>query len=311
MNSLSDRVADSATTATDSARQVAEHVGWGVTPFAIIVGIIALFGVMAAISALTGSSKAGDTSQGQAAASAKKRMSPFGYVAVGFAVVCVMTLTSVRKTIQPSTTAGEVQNATADSDGNSLLSMPDVKDVSSSKEKLPEWTQTPEVVVQTGVNPVVRFVVKSDQQGSIKDAHKDAIEKAIAVLSKRWKSDFPAMLERKVPIPAQQFIDNSEKQHKITKTVRTSGGIEYDMFEYHLQFEDSTTARQPIVDAWKSTLVEKRSDDAVIGFGIVALLLGTLSSVLRVFLAAPGYRKKTALAAGTFGFGTAIILMMA
>ena len=279
-------------------------------PFVGLI-VVAVIGVFAVIGALTGVSRAGHTGQGQAAARSSKRMGPFGFIAAGIAVVAVFGLTSV--SVHDASGRKEKDETTQEAKrtDNTTPVADDVGVVEVSEIDLPEWTKTAEQVVAEGKVPTVHFVAKSDQRATLERAKEDAIEKAGVILSARWKDLYPDMLN-KVGIPAKEFLEHSRLKEVIRTSIKDAGtATEYKMYEYYVQFEDSPKVREPIARAWRATLVDVRTHDALLGAGALALILGTFSSVLRVFLAAPGYRKKPLFAAATLGLGTAALFFIA
>lgn len=280
--------------------------------FGLIVIVVAVIGVLSVVGALTGVGRAGHTGQGQAAARSNKRIGPFGYIAAGVAVVVVLgwTTAHVDTAKQLGSKHENAQNAQR-SDAVSKPIVDDVGVIEVSEIDLPDWTKTAEKVVVEGKVPTVHFVAKSDQRATLERAKEDAIEKAGAILSSRWKDLYPDMLN-KVGIPAKEFLEHSRLKEVIRTSIKNAGTVtEYKMYEFYVQFEDSPKVREPIARAWRATLVDVRTHAALLGAGALALILGTFSSVLRVFLAAPGYRKKPLFAAATLGMGTAALFLFA
>jgi hypothetical protein len=275
----------------------------------LVVVIASVIAAVYAVSSLLGRSNRGDTSQGQAAARPNKQMGPLGYIVVGFLVVGALTMTSVRRDRN-----NDIQIGTVPADNHDVArqtSLTGQDDEGGSEIDLPEWTRTKEVVVEKGRIPKVHFVAKSSQKPTLKEARTDAITKASTVLKDRWKDLYPDLVARKDILDEKAFAEHSQQDKAVVKIIKEAGGTDYEMFEYYVLFEDSVAVREPIVDAWRATLVDKRTGETVFGAGAVALILGTISAFFRVFLAVPGYRKKPIVAATTLGLGTAALFLMA
>lgn len=222
---------------------------------------------------------------------------------VGVGLVMMLTLTSYQ-TLE--TRPGEEQLGDATSYGETMETRVEVlptyaeedgdpagvvsvrqEDV-SAKASLPEWTRHSEIVLEEGMVGRTHFVAASAACDSEEEARQEAISIASENLLKRLKDAHPEL--KSAPIPADVFAAHAQKDSFTESWKEQFGGFEEPMYRVYLKYEDSAQTRQPIVEMWQRSVVDKRVVEYGAGFGIAALGLGMVSAFLRIFLAAPGRR---------------------
>jgi hypothetical protein len=177
-------------------------------------------------------------------------------------------------------------------------------------ELLPLWTKSEQTVLETGEVPRVLFVetsgLYSSQEEAMAEATKNAVDKFRSRLAETW-SKLAVQ-----PVPENIFRDASFQQVYVEKRMHSFGAYEEPMYRAYLQYLDSAEAREPVIEAWKSTFASNRALQFGIGFGALAALLGVVSAGLRALSAAKGSRGRAVMTALAFaGLGLVGLLFIA
>ena len=84
------------------------------------------------------------------------------------------------------------------------------------------------------------------------------------------------------------------------------------MYRGYLEYLDSAAAREPVIEAWKSTFASNRAMQYGVVFGVFAMGLGVVSAGLRAVSAAKGSRSRAVMTALAFaGLGLVGLLFVA
>ncbi|MFT5322350.1 MAG: hypothetical protein ACI8P0_000185 [Planctomycetaceae bacterium] len=204
--------------------------------------------------------------------------------------------------------AAIVESASIESSADTTSENSETTDGDS--ETLPDWTQQKETVLESGVVPTVRFVEISGLYSSKKEAKAEAMKNAISNYRSRLAETWSKLAVQ--PVPENIFRDASIQKVHIEKRMHSFGAYEEPMYRAYLQYTDSAKAREPVIEAWKSTFSSNRALQFGIGFGALAALLGVVSAGLRALSAAKGSRGRAVMTALAFaGLGLVGLLFVA
>jgi hypothetical protein len=177
-------------------------------------------------------------------------------------------------------------------------------------ELLPSWTKRAQTVLETGEVPRVIFVETSGLYSSEEEAMAEATKNAIGKFRSRLAETWSKLAVQ--PVPENIFRDASFQQVYVEKRMHSFGAYEEPMYRAYLQYLDSAEAREPVIEAWKSTFASNRALQFGIGFGALAALLGVVSAGLRALSAAKGSRGRAVMTALAFaGLGLVGLLFIA
>jgi|GEM_PF-1961245 len=166
---------------------------------------------------------------------------------------------------------------------------------------LPEWTKTPERTLVEGQVPTVRRVVQSGLYATQEEATRAAALQVQRELRARLSESYPQFASWN--IPATTVETYSIKQRYAEERETQFGEFREPMYQVWLQYEDSPHVRDPIIAEWERSAVAGRSQLFVVGAGLLALLLGTVSAGTRTMMAPRGKRGRAGFA--TVALGTA------
>jgi hypothetical protein len=201
------------------------------------------------------------------------------------------------KTPDPSLPVGSPADAeskkaaTADTAANQQ----DVVAERSQTNPLPDWTQKKQTIVAQGQVPTVLFVETSGLYSSEAEAMSEAVKKAVSRFRSRLAETYRELATQ--PVPENLFREASIQQVYTETRIHHFGAYDEPMYRVYLQYMDSAEAREPIIEAWKSTFAGNRAIQYGIGFGVLLTLLGVVSAGLRAVSAAKGSRGRSVMTA--------------
>lgn len=176
--------------------------------------------------------------------------------------------------------------------------------------QLPSWTKSKQTVLATGEVPSVLFVETSGLYSTQEEAMTEAVQQAIGKFRSRLAETYSNLAVQ--PVPEKIFRAVSMKQVHVEKRMHSFGAYEEPMYRVYLQYLDSAEAREPVIEAWKSTFAGNRAVQYGVGFGVLATLLGVVSAGLRAISAAKGSRGRAVMTVLAFaGLGLVGLLFVA
>ncbi len=175
------------------------------------------------------------------------------------------------------------------------------EDGAVDQSDLPAWTKTPERTLVEGQVPTVRRVVQSGLYATQEEATRAAALQVQRELRDRLSESYPQFASW--TIPATTVETYSIKQRYVEERETQFGEFREPMYQVWLQYEDSPHVRDPIIAEWERSAVAGRSQLFVVGAGLLALLLGTVSAGTRAMMAPRGKRGRAGFA--TVALGTA------
>ncbi len=176
--------------------------------------------------------------------------------------------------------------------------------------QLPSWTKSKQTVLATGEVPSVLFVETSGLYSTQEEAMTEAVQQAIGKFRSRLAETYSNLAVQ--PVPEKIFRAASMKQVHVEKRMHSFGAYEEPMYRVYLQYLDSAEAREPVIEAWKSTFAGNRAVQYGVGFGVLAALLGVVSAGLRAISAAKGSRGRAVMTVLAFaGLGLVGLLFVA
>lgn len=174
----------------------------------------------------------------------------------------------------------------------------------------PLWTKKKETTVATGEVPHILFVETSGLYSTQEEAMAEAMKNSISKFRSRLAETYSKLAVQ--PVPENIFRNVSMQKVHIEKRMHSFGAYEEPMYRVYLQYLDSAEAREPVIEAWKSTFSSNRALQFGIGFGALAALLGVVSAGLRALSAAKGSRGRAIMTALAFaGLGLVGLLFVA
>jgi len=184
---------------------------------------------------------------------------------------------------------------------------PENKGTEPDAPPLPKWTHRKQTVLAEGQVPKILFVETSGLYSSEEEALAEAMTKAISKFHTRLIETYRELAEQ--PVPENIFREASLQQVYTEKRIHTFGVYDEPMYRVYLQYVDSAEAREPIVDAWKSTFASNRAMRLAIIFGILTAILGVVSAGLRAISAARGDRSRSVMTALVLAGAAAFLFM--
>jgi len=208
--------------------------------------------------------------------------------------------------------AGESGLAPAESTASRSAPVADKAQTESSEApSRPDWTRQEQTVIEEGQVPEVLFVVSSGLYASKEEARENALARASHHFAQRLTDTWPEFAGNPV-IPRDLFENRAVEKSFTEKRIHSFGNYDEPMYRVYLQYRDSASVREPILDHWKQWTINMQARDYVIGFGILTVLLGVLSLGLRAVSAPAGSRKRSIAAVLTFaGAGAVGLLFLA
>lgn len=174
----------------------------------------------------------------------------------------------------------------------------------------PPWTKNKQTVLATGEVPSVLFVETSGLYSTQEEAMAEAMKNAISNFKSRLAETYSKLASQ--PVPENIFRNASMRDVYVEKRMHSFGAYEEPMYRVYLQYLDSAEAREPVIEAWKSTFAGNRAMQYGVGFGILAALLGVVSAGLRAVSAAKGSRGRAVMTALAFaGLGLVGLMFVA
>ncbi len=184
------------------------------------------------------------------------------------------------------------------------------KSASESSESLPSWTKQEQTILASGEVPTVLFVETSGLYSTQEEAMAEATKQAISKFRSRLAETYRKLAVQ--PVPENVFQEASVQKVHVEKRMHSFGTYEEPMYRVYLEYIDSAAAREPVIEAWKSTFSSNRALQFGIGFGALAALLGVVSAGLRALSAAKGSRGRAVMTALAFaGLGLVGLLFVA
>lgn len=181
---------------------------------------------------------------------------------------------------------------------------------SDAPKSLPSWIKREQTILATGEVPTVLFVETSGLYSTQEEAMTEAMKNAISQFRSRLAKTYRKLAVQ--PVPEKIFKDASMKQVFIEKRMHSFGAYEEPMYRVYLQYMDSAAAREPVIEAWKSTFSSNRAIQYGVVFGIFAVGLGVVSAGLRAVSAAKGSRGRAVMTALAFaGLGLVGLMFIA
>lgn len=186
----------------------------------------------------------------------------------------------------------------------------DSESASESSESLPSWTKREQTILASGEVPTVLFVETSGLYSTQEEAMAEATKQAISKFRSRLAETYRKLAVQ--PVPENVFQEASVQKVHVEKRMHSFGTYEEPMYRVYLEYLDSATTREPVIEAWKSTFSSNRALQFGIGFGALAALLGVVSAGLRALSAAKGSRGRAVMTALAFaGLGLVGLLFVA
>ena len=183
-------------------------------------------------------------------------------------------------------------------------------DISKTRKSLPAWTKREQTILASGEVPTVLFVETSGLYSTQEEAMAEATKQAISKFRSRLAETYRKLAVQ--PVPENVFQEASVQKVHIEKRMHSFGTYEEPMYRVYLEYIDSAAAREPVIEAWKSTFSSNRALQFGIGFGALAALLGVVSAGLRALSAAKGSRGRAVMTALAFaGLGLVGLLFVA
>lgn len=184
------------------------------------------------------------------------------------------------------------------------------KNTEPATRLLPEWTHRKQTVLAEGQVPKVLFVETSGLYSSEQEAMSEAMTTAVSKFQTRLAETYHELADQ--PVPEDIFREASLQQVYTEKRIHTFGVYDEPMYRVYLQYMDSAEAREPVVDAWKSTFASNRAMQYGVIFGILTAGLGVVSAGLRAVSASKGNRSRSVMTAlALAGVGAATLLVLA
>lgn len=184
------------------------------------------------------------------------------------------------------------------------------EEIDAESAQPPLWTKKKETTVATGEVPHVLFVETSGLYSTQDEAMAEAMKNSISKFRSRLAETYSKLAVQ--PVPESIFRNVSMQKVHIEKRMHSFGAYEEPMYRVYLQYLDSAEAREPVIEAWKSTFSSNRALQFGIGFGALAALLGVVSAALRALSAAKGSRGRAVMTALAFaGLGLVGLLFVA
>lgn len=200
------------------------------------------------------------------------------------------------------------ETASVESSVDTTSENPEATDRDS--ERLPAWTKKEQTVLDAGEVPRVLFVETSGLYSTQDEAMAEAMKNSISKFRSRLAETYSKLAVQ--PVPESIFRNVSMQKVHIEKRMHSFGAYEEPMYRVYLQYLDSAEAREPVIEAWKSTFSSNRALQFGIGFGAMAALLGVVSAALRALSAAKGSRSRAVMTALAFaGLGLVGLLFVA
>ena len=177
-------------------------------------------------------------------------------------------------------------------------------------DPLPEWTQKSQTVLNEGQVPRILFVETSGLYSSEDEALAEATTNAVRKFRARLAETYRELAVQ--PVPENIFRSVSVQQVYTEKRIHTFGVYDEPMYRVYLQYMDSAEAREPVIEAWKSTFASNRAKQYGLVFGILIALLGVVSAGLRALSSTGGSRNRSVIAAlALTGIGVVTFLLIA
>jgi len=282
-----------------------------------IVGLVCLFIFAMILRTFTGRSHRGHQSveAGSPVSPQRSVLGPMllgvGLLVAGVVMVGVLTLVpyqmvredSVVSTMSEAAPVALVDASTEEADGAS-------EEADNDSTQPPRWTKNEETTLTTGEVPHVLFVETSGLYSTQEEAMAEAMKNAISKFRSRLAETYSKLAVQ--PVPESVFREASMQEFYVEKRMHSFGAYEEPMYRVYLQYMDSAEAREPVIEAWKSTFSSNRALQFGIGFGALAALLGVVSAGLRALSAAKGSRGRAVMTALAFaGLGLVGLLFVA
>lgn len=177
-------------------------------------------------------------------------------------------------------------------------------------KSLPSWTKRKQTILEQGEVPAILFVETSGLYSTQEEAMAEATKKAISKFRSRLAETYRKLAVQ--PVPENIFQEASVQKVHIEKRMHSFGSYEEPMYRVYLEYLDSAAAREPVIEAWKSTFASNRAMQYGVVFGLFAVGLGAISAGLRAVSAAKGSRGRAVMTALAFaGLGLVGLLFVA
>jgi len=163
--------------------------------------------------------------------------------------------------------------------------------VDHQRAELPDWTGNPQTVISSSQVENVLLVEQSASCATESEAIKEATAGAVRRLRDRIAADWPEM-ETWI-IPDNLFTEYSFRKQFVESQTHEFAGFQEPMYRAYIQFEDSATVREPVIDHWQTAVQHDRATDYAVSLGAIGIGLGIISAVLRGLLAFAGRPGKT------------------
>lgn len=205
--------------------------------------------------------------------------------------------------------SGVAEESEADK-GNTVIASDGSETTSDASTSPPSWTQRKQTVLASGEVPTVLFVETSGLYSTQEEAMAEARQQAISKFRSRLAETYRKLAVQ--PVPQNIFQDASVQKVYIEKRMHSFGTYDEPMYRVYLEYLDSAAAREPVIEAWKSTFASNRAIQYGVVFGIFAVGLGVVSAGLRAVSAAKGSRGRAVMTALAFaGLGLVGLLFVA
>lgn len=194
--------------------------------------------------------------------------------------------------------------------GETILASDGSETASEAPKSLPSWTKRKQTILESGEVPTVLFVETSGLYSTQEEAMAEATKHAVENFRSRLAETYRKLAVQ--PVPEHIFKEASLQKFHVEKRMHSFGTYEEPMYRVYLEYLDSAAAREPVIEAWKSTFASNRAMQYGIGFGVLAALLGVVSAGLRAVSAAKGSRGRAVMTALAFaGLGLVGLLFVA
>ena len=156
------------------------------------------------------------------------------------------------------------------------------KETDNDSTQPPNWTKDKENTLTTGEVPHVLFVETSGLYSTQEEAMAEAMKNAISNFRSRLAATYSKLAVQ--PVPESVFRESSVQEFYVEKRMHSFGIYEEPMYRVYLQYMDSAEAREPVIEAWKSTFSSNQATRFGIGFGVLAALLGVVPQGFEPYL---------------------------
>lgn len=234
----------------------------------------------------------------------------FGLLVAGALLVGFLSVVPYKMQNAPTAVTGPHDAPFGTMESHSVAAEGESVETDETLPQLPPWTKKKQTVIETGEVPHVLFVETSGLYSTQEEAMAEAMKNAISKFKLRLAETYSKLASQ--PVPENTFRNASMKQVYIEKRMHSFGAYEEPMYRVYLQYLDSAEAREPVIEAWKSTFASNRAMQYGVGFGVLAALLGVVSAGLRAISAAKGSRGRAVMTALAFaGLGLVGLMFVA